>query len=50
MRFRENRFPALRYVDSKFSDYNKRSLAFDVVELLEWRTIDRFIADLASLA
>lgn len=36
-------------VDPKFSDYAKRSLAFDIVELLGWRTRDDFNADLLQL-
>jgi hypothetical protein len=38
-----------RDVDAKYGEYRERSLAFDVVELLGWRTVDSFNADLASL-
>jgi hypothetical protein len=38
-----------RDVDPKFGEYRERSLAFDVVELLGWRTVDSFNADLVSL-
>jgi hypothetical protein len=47
----EECFEALaRDVDPKFADYRKRSLAFDVVEILEWWRVDLFNADLVSLA
>jgi hypothetical protein len=36
-------------VDPKYGEYRERSLAFDVVELLGWRTVDAFNADLGSL-
>jgi hypothetical protein len=36
-------------VNPKFGEYQERSLAFDVVELLGWRTVDSFNADLVSL-
>jgi hypothetical protein len=52
LRRREARdcFDALaRDVNPKFSGYEERSLAFDVVELLDWRTVDRFTEDLSSL-
>jgi hypothetical protein len=39
-----------RDVDPKFGEYRERSLAFDVVELLGWRTVDSFNADLVSLS
>ena len=38
-----------RDVDPKYGEYRERSLAFDVVELLDWRTVDAFDADLGSL-
>jgi hypothetical protein len=38
-----------RDVDPKYGEYRERSLAFDVVELLGWRTVDSFDADLGSL-
>jgi hypothetical protein len=33
----------------KFGEYQERSLAFDVVELLNWKSVDVFNADLGSL-
>jgi len=38
-----------RDVDPKYGEYRERSLAFDVVELLGWRKVDAFNADLGSL-
>ena len=38
-----------RDMDPKYGEYRKRSLAFDVVELLGWRTVDAFDSDLGSL-
>jgi hypothetical protein len=38
-----------RDVDPKYGDYMQRSLAFDVVDLLNWRTVARFNEDLGSL-
>jgi hypothetical protein len=38
-----------REVDPKYGEYLKQSLAFEVVELLDWRTVDSFNADLGSL-
>lgn len=38
-----------REMDPKYGEYLKRSLAFDVVELLGWRTVDAFNADLGSV-
>ena len=36
-------------VDPKYGEYRERCLAFDVVELLGWRTVDSFNVDLVSL-
>jgi hypothetical protein len=38
-----------REVDTRYGEYRERSLAFDVVELFGWRTIDSFNANLASM-
>jgi hypothetical protein len=38
-----------RAVDPKYGAYRERSLAFDVVDLLSWRTVDAFNDDLGSL-
>ncbi|MEA5550619.1 hypothetical protein VB713_06435 [Anabaena cylindrica UHCC 0172] len=36
-------------VDTKFSDYNKRNMAFDIIELLGWKKIEDFKNDLMLL-
>jgi hypothetical protein len=38
-----------RDFDPKYGEYRERSLAFDVVDLLGWRTVDAFNDDLGSL-
>jgi len=45
----EKCFQALSALKSTFGDYNSRNLAFDVVELLEWKTFEAFRDDLLSL-
>jgi hypothetical protein len=36
-------------IDPKYGEYPKHSLAFDVVELLDWLAANTFNADLGSL-
>ena len=45
-----NCFNLLVAHDSRFRNYTTRNCAFDIVDLLGWRTIDAFVADLTSLA
>ena len=37
-------------IDPKFNQYKSRSMASDLVELLDWKTFDKFKADLLQLA
>ena len=38
-----------REIDPKYGEYRARSLAFDVADLLGWRTVDSFDDDFAAL-
>ena len=39
-----------REKDAKFVDYKTKNMAFDIVELLGWKTVDDFTTDMQSLA
>jgi hypothetical protein len=46
----ENCFKALTSdVDPIFSDYTNRNMAFDIVNLLDWKTVDDFSKDMGLL-
>jgi hypothetical protein len=45
----ENCFNILVGQDARYSDYRTRNCAFDIIDLLGWRTVQAFVADLESL-